>query len=293
VIAAVLALGGYLAWRSARPPQNASATGTTTAPAVAGGATSPAPAAAAAGAASTASPPAAAVDALVAAELEKRKQEMADTFAQEQKALQEQLAKTAASDEARKRAQAELEAKQKADAERLAKEQAEAERLAQERAEAERLAREEEARRAAQVEEERRAAEAAAAAPPEPEPAAQQAEPAQREPEPQPAVAAPSVREGDLVQPGSGVLPPVLVSIDKPEYPPIARRMRVQGTVTLSLLVDENGNVTETKITTPVPQNVGINEAAVAAARTAKFRPATKEGVRVKMWYKLNLPFKL
>jgi protein TonB len=89
------------------------------------------------------------------------------------------------------------------------------------------------------------------------------------------------------------VTPPVLVSIDKPEYPPIARRMKVEGTVALSLLVDENGNVTDTKILSGVAQKVGINEAAISAAKSARFRPATKAGVRVKMWYKLNLPFKL
>jgi outer membrane biosynthesis protein TonB len=38
---------------------------------------------------------------------------------------------------------------------------------------------------------------------------------------------------------------------------------------------------------------VGINEAALAAARTARFEPATKDGVRVKMWTTLRLPFRL
>jgi protein TonB len=86
---------------------------------------------------------------------------------------------------------------------------------------------------------------------------------------------------------------PVLVSIDKPEYPPIARRMKVEGTVILSLLVDENGRVLEVRLERGVQQNVGINEAAEAAARSAKFRPATKDGVRVKIWYQLTIPFKL
>ncbi len=103
----------------------------------------------------------------------------------------------------------------------------------------------------------------------------------------------PQTKEGDLVQPGPGVSVPVLVSIDKPEYPPIARRMKVEGTVVLSLLVDENGRVLEVRLERGVQQNVGINEAAQAAARSAKFRPATKDGVRVKIWYQLTIPFKL
>lgn len=108
-----------------------------------------------------------------------------------------------------------------------------------------------------------------------------------------PTPAAPSVREGDLVAPGPGVKPPTLVSFQKPEYPPIARRMKVEGTVVLSLLVDENGRVIDSKIERAVTQNVGINEAAQAAARSAKFNPGTKNGVRVKMWYQLTIPFKL
>ena len=42
-----------------------------------------------------------------------------------------------------------------------------------------------------------------------------------------------------------------------------------------------------------VRQNVGINEAAIETARSARFKPATKGGVRVKTWYRLTIPFKL
>ena len=61
----------------------------------------------------------------------------------------------------------------------------------------------------------------------------------------------------------------------------------------VSVLVDENGRVVESKLTRPYPQDVGFNEAAMAAARTATFRPATKEGVPVKVWFQLRIPFKL
>ena len=103
----------------------------------------------------------------------------------------------------------------------------------------------------------------------------------------------PDVKEGDLVRPGPGVRPPVLVSLTKPEYPAMARRLKVEGTVIVSLLVDETGHIAETRLDSGVSQNVGINEAALAAARSAVFSPATKSGVRVKMWYQLKIPFKL
>ncbi|MEO8276134.1 MAG: TonB family protein [Thermoanaerobaculia bacterium] len=110
---------------------------------------------------------------------------------------------------------------------------------------------------------------------------------------PQEAPKVPTVKEGDLVRSGIGVRPPVLVSLTKPEYPAMARRLKVEGTVIVSLLVDETGRVAETRIDSGVSQNVGLNEAAAAAARSAVFSPATKEGVRVRMWYQLKIPFKL
>ncbi|KAB2955747.1 MAG: energy transducer TonB [Thermoanaerobaculia bacterium] len=73
----------------------------------------------------------------------------------------------------------------------------------------------------------------------------------------------------------------------------MARRMKIEGTVELSLLVDETGKVLDVRLDKGVQQNVGINEAATQAARTAKFNPATKDGVRVKMWYRLTIPFRL
>jgi len=116
-------------------------------------------------------------------------------------------------------------------------------------------------------------------APPAPEPAKA------REPEPL------RVHAGDLAEPGPGVAPPQLVSFPKPEYPPLARRLRVQGVVVVSVLVDENGQVQDARIVEPIPQKVGINEAALAAARSARYKPATKQGVRVKMWTRLRIPF--
>ena len=140
-------------------------------------------------------------------------------------------------------------------------------------------------------------------APPAPAPVADpviETPPAAAAPQPvvetPPAAAAPQgpeVKEGDLVRPGAGVKPPVLVSLTKPEYPAMARRMKVEGTVVVSLLVDETGRVAETRLDSGVSQKVGINEAALAAARSAVFSPATKSGVRVKMWYQLKIPFKL
>jgi TonB family protein len=125
----------------------------------------------------------------------------------------------------------------------------------------------------------------------EPEPVKAQEKPAA--PEPAPAAAAPRTKPGELVQGGAGVVPPQLVSFPKPEYPPMARNLRVEGIVVVSVLVDENGQVQDAKVAESIKQKVGLNEAAVAAARSARYRPATRDGVRVKMWTHLRIPFKL
>ena len=41
------------------------------------------------------------------------------------------------------------------------------------------------------------------------------------------------------------------------------------------------------------PFKVGLNEVAVSVAKTAHYRPATLNGVRVKTWANLSIPFKL
>jgi TonB family protein len=140
------------------------------------------------------------------------------------------------------------------------------------------------------------------AAPPaaDPEPQREPEPPKAQEQAPEPAPAPPSqepetprAKVGDLAVPGAGVTPPQLVSFPKPGYPPMARKLRVEGVVAVSVLVDEDGQVQEVKMVEPIAQKVGLNEAALASARSARYRPATKDGVRVKMWTRLKIPFKL
>jgi TonB family protein len=128
-----------------------------------------------------------------------------------------------------------------------------------------------------------------------PEPGAEAPAPAAAAPSPpEPtAPAPPKAQVGELVEEGADVTNPRLVSFSKPEYPALARRLGVQGVVVVSVLVDENGHVQDAKLSQSIRQNVGLNEAALGAARSAVFRSATKSGVRVKMWTKLKIPFKL
>jgi protein TonB len=125
----------------------------------------------------------------------------------------------------------------------------------------------------------------APAAPTDPAP-----EPVATDPAPQPAPAAAPTRFGDLVRRGPGVVVPKLLRNPQPAYPEIARRTNRTATVVVSVLVDENGRVSETKIQNKV--GMGFDEAASRAAKGAVYQPAQKDGVRVKMWWELAVNFK-
>lgn len=118
----------------------------------------------------------------------------------------------------------------------------------------------------------------------------------QPKPEPPPQEAAPAepeVHEGDLVEATPDVIKPSVVTRIEPAYPPIARSKKVEGTVILSVLVTESGGVSDVKVLREAGGSMGLNEAAVAAVKKWKFRPAVKAGKRVKVWVTYPVVFKV
>lgn len=103
----------------------------------------------------------------------------------------------------------------------------------------------------------------------------------------------PVVNEGDLVELAPDVSKPVLVKKVEADYPPVARQKKVEGTVILGLLVDENGQVSDVQVLRPAGGSSGLNEAAVTAVRRWTFRPAVKAGKRVKVRVTYPIVFKL
>lgn len=98
------------------------------------------------------------------------------------------------------------------------------------------------------------------------------------------AVEQPTVRTGDLVELTPDVTPPEPLTRPLPPYPPVARRQSIppRGVVILDVLVDENGGVAEVKVLRGMRSQI-FDNAAIEAARTWRFKPATKNGVRVKV----------
>ncbi|MEA2694473.1 MAG: periplasmic protein TonB, partial [Acidobacteriota bacterium] len=110
-------------------------------------------------------------------------------------------------------------------------------------------------------------------------------------PAPAPAAREPQVKPGDLVQLGPGVVKPQVAGMPEPRYPTAARRMNKSAQVDLKVLIDERGNVLQAE-PTGARVGFGFDEAAVEAARRSTFHPATKDGVRVKMWTMLRVTFR-
>jgi len=125
-----------------------------------------------------------------------------------------------------------------------------------------------------------------------PEPQAEQA--VSTPPVPPPAsLPPPQIRRGELVEPGPGVQPPVLVSMPPPDYPVLARRMGREGRVVVRVLVDETGTVIEAAVVHSDRSNVAFDAAALESARKGVFKAALKYGVPVRMWYEIPIDFRL
>jgi protein TonB len=75
-------------------------------------------------------------------------------------------------------------------------------------------------------------------------------------------------------------------------YPEIARRAGIEGTVTVQARISENGTVIDTRILVPLG-NSGCNEAAVAAIRAVRWKPAKQRDKPVTVWVSIPVRFKL
>ena len=97
-----------------------------------------------------------------------------------------------------------------------------------------------------------------------------------------------------MVQAGPGVVAPVLIHRVNPEYPPIAQRAGVEGEVVARLLVGIDGRVEDVRNIEASQKGVGFERATEEAVRQWRYRPATKNGVKVRVWVriKVNLTLK-
>lgn len=88
---------------------------------------------------------------------------------------------------------------------------------------------------------------------------------------------------------GDQVTRPEKIAGVPPVYTEEARKAGVTGVVILEAIIDERGDVVNIRVLKGLPK--GLDQAALDAVETWKFKPATLEGKPVKVYYTLTVNF--
>jgi protein TonB len=86
--------------------------------------------------------------------------------------------------------------------------------------------------------------------------------------------------------------PQLLVAPD-PVYPEIAQKAGITGIVWVKVLVDTEGNIRDAILVKESGANAGFEEAALAAAKLRKYRPAMQNNQPVAVWVAYKVKFEL
>ena len=86
--------------------------------------------------------------------------------------------------------------------------------------------------------------------------------------------------------------PPMPLTPIRPKYPEIAQEAGIEGTVVIQVFVDKKGRVKETVVLKGIP-NTGLDEAAVDAIRSVRFKPAKQRGRAIGVWISIPVNFRL
>ncbi len=90
---------------------------------------------------------------------------------------------------------------------------------------------------------------------------------------------------------GGGVSAPVLLEKTEPAYSEAARNDQIEGTVQLSIVIDEKGRVENVRIVRGLHPDLDKN--AIESVKTWKFKPGEKDGNPVKVKAEVEINFRL
>ena len=85
--------------------------------------------------------------------------------------------------------------------------------------------------------------------------------------------------------------PPRLLSRIQPEYSEEARKARLNGSISLSLMVQPDGTPADVRVIRPL--GLGLDEKAIAAVSQWRFQPGTKNGATVAVKATVEVSFRL
>jgi TonB family protein len=102
-----------------------------------------------------------------------------------------------------------------------------------------------------------------------------------------------NLKEGDLLPLEMVDTQPLLLKRMEAVYPSWARSHRIEGSVIVNALVSEEGKVIKTEVAQGMNEAPGFNQAAIDAVRKWRFSPASVKGIKVKVWIRVAIMFKV
>jgi periplasmic protein TonB len=96
---------------------------------------------------------------------------------------------------------------------------------------------------------------------------------------------------GGVYRIGGGVSQPTIIHKVEPEYSEEARKAKWQGTVQLSIVIDENGHPRDPKVTKAL--GLGLDQKAIEAVEKWLFKPGMKDGKPVAVYATIEVTFHL
>ena len=96
---------------------------------------------------------------------------------------------------------------------------------------------------------------------------------------------------GGVYRIGGGVSAPVPIHRKDPDYTPEASKAGLEGTVILTIVVDEEGKPRDVRVIKPL--GMGLDEKAVQSVEKWRFKPAMKDGHPVKVKAQIEVNFRL
>jgi len=96
---------------------------------------------------------------------------------------------------------------------------------------------------------------------------------------------------GGLMSVGGGVAAPQVIHSVEPEFTQEARQANLQGSVSIKLIVDSQGNPQDIRVTRHL--GMGLDEKAIDAVRQYKFKPAMYQGHPVSVQIVIEMNFHL
>jgi len=96
---------------------------------------------------------------------------------------------------------------------------------------------------------------------------------------------------GGIMSVGGGVAAPEVIHSVEPEFTQEARQANFQGSVSIKLIVDSQGNPQNVRVTRHL--GMGLDEKAMEAVRQYKFKPAMYQGHPVSVQIVMDVDFHL